>query len=82
MKIIQVYKGMFDPESDMYIVENGAYYEGSEIIDFLCYPHTELHKIKSVNWDNLDSNERALVKDEIGDPEKWMKIFEKVWYTL
>ena len=47
----------------------------------MCYPHSDWHDIKSVNWDNLDKDERALVMDEIDDPEKWEKIFEKVWYV-
>lgn len=79
MRIIQVYKGMFSAESDTYILENGPYCDYSEIIEFMCYPHSEWYDVKSVNWDNLDTNERALVMDEIDDPEEWSKIFEKVW---
>lgn len=79
MRIIRVYKGMFS--SDTYIFENGFYCYYSEIIDILCYPHSELYEIKSVNWDNLDSDGHMLVRDEIDDPEKWKKIFEKVWYV-
>lgn len=81
MKIIQVYKGMFSAESDTYILENGSYCDYSEIIEFMCYPHSDWHNIKSVNWDNLDKEERALVRDEIDDPNEWLKIFEKVWYV-
>lgn len=81
MKIIQVYKGMFSAESDTYILENGSYYDYSEVIEFTRYPHREMYKVKSVNWDNLDSDGRAMVRDEIDDPEKWKKIFEKVWYV-
>ena len=79
MRIIQVYKGMFSAESDIYILENGSYCDYSEIIEFMCYPHSEWYDVKSINWDNLDTDERALVMDEIDDPEKWSKIFEKVW---
>lgn len=79
MRIIQVYKGMFSAETDTYILENGSYCDYSEIIEFMCYPHSEWYDVKSVNWDNLDSDDRALVMDEIDDPEKWEKIFEKVW---
>lgn len=79
MRIIQVYKGMFS--DDIYILENGSYCGYSEIIEFMCYPHSDWHNIKSVNWDNLDKDERALVMDKIDDPEKWEKIFEKVWYV-
>ena len=79
MRIIQVYKGMFSAESDTYILENGSYCDYSEIIEFMCYPPSDWHDVKSVNWDNLDKDERAMVMDEIDDPEKWEKIFEKVW---
>lgn len=81
MRIIQVYNSMLSAESDTYILENGSYYDYSEIIEFMCYPHHEFYTVKSVNWDNLDSDERALIMDEIDDPEKWKKIFEKVWYV-
>ena len=81
MRIIQVYKGMFSAESDTYILENGSYCDYPEIIEFMCYPHSDWHDVKSVNWDNLDTDERALVMDEIDDTEKWSKIFEKVWCT-
>lgn len=81
MKIIQVYKGMFSAETDTYILENGSYCDYSEIIEFMCCPHSDWYDVKSVNWDNLDKDERALVRDEIDDPEKWKKIFEKVWYV-
>lgn len=79
MRIIQVYKGMFSAET--YILENGSYCDYSEIIEFMCHPHSDWHNIKSVNWDNLDKDERALVMDKIDGPEKWKKIFEKVWYV-
>ena len=81
MRIIQVYKGMFSAENDTYIFENGFYYDYSETIDILCYPHRDLYEIKSVNWDNLDSDGHMLVRDEIDDPNEWLKIFEKVWYV-
>ena len=79
MRIIQVYKGMFSAESDIYILENGSYCDYSESIEFMCYPHSEWYDVKSVNWYDLDKDERALVRDEIDDPEKWEEIFEKVW---
>ena len=63
MRIIQVYKGMFSAESDIYILENGSYCDYSEIIEFMRYPHSEWYHVKSVNCDNLDTDERALVMD-------------------
>lgn len=63
--------------SDTYIFENGFYCDYSETIDILCYPHSELYEIKSVNWDNLDSDGHMLVRDEIDDPEKWKKFLRK-----
>lgn len=79
MRIIQVHKGMLS--SDIYILEDGSYCDYSELIEFMCCPHGEWYHIKSINWDNLDNDERALVCDKIDDPEKWKKIFEKVWYV-
>ena len=55
-----MYKGMFSAESDTYILENGSYCDYSEIIEFMCYPHSERYDVKSVNWYDLDKDEHAL----------------------
>lgn len=82
MRIIQVYKGMFSAESDTYILENGSYCDYSEIIEFMYYPHSEWYDVKSVDWYDLDKDERALVRMKLMTLKSGRKFLRKCGVSI
>lgn len=77
MRIILVDNGY--SSDNLFILENGIYYEDEEIVELVCMPHTERHKVHRVDKSRLGRVGMMLARDEIDDPVEWLKAFEMVY---